>query len=140
MGKPIGSPKTGGRKKGTPNVRTLDLLTILEQYGVDPLGEILTACEGLPKRDKIKIYLEILPYLYPKRKVVEATPLTLENQIDRLSMPQMAKLYNDLSMRMGNGKELTELNLEQLEAYKESIDKLLLSRKALDALSDDEYC
>lgn len=140
MGKPIGSSKTGGRKKGTPNTRTFDLCATLAQRGIDPLDEILKASQSLSGRDKIKIYLEILPYLYPKRKPAEARPLTLENHIDNLSMPDLAKLHRNLEQRMGMNKPLPELTMEQLLAYKETIEKLISHRETLEILGDDEYC
>lgn len=140
MGKPIGSSKTGGRKKGTPNTRTFDLCATLVQRGIDPLDEILKASQGLSGRDKIKVYLEILPYLYPKRKPTETPPLTLENHIDNLSMPDLAKLHRNLEQRMGMNKPLPELTMEQLLAYKETIEKLISHRETLEILGDDEYC
>lgn len=136
MGKAPGSPKTGGRKKGTPNTRTFDLCATLAHRGLDPLDEILKASQSLSARDKIKIYLEILPYLYPKRKPTEATPLTLENHIDNLSMPELATLHRNLEKRMGMDKPTQELTIEQLYAYKESIDKLISHREILEELGD----
>src|SRR5450631_1732858 len=39
-GRPIGQPKTGGRKKGTPNRATLGLKETLDTIGCDPLLEL----------------------------------------------------------------------------------------------------
>jgi hypothetical protein len=39
MVKPKGSPKTGGRKKGTPNVMTRELKEICRQSGSADLGQ-----------------------------------------------------------------------------------------------------
>lgn len=41
MAKPKGSPKTGGREKGTPNKRTQELVDILEEKGFSPASEII---------------------------------------------------------------------------------------------------
>lgn len=46
MAKQIGSQKTGGRKKGTPNKRTLAFGEVLESQGVDLLSEVLSAAKG----------------------------------------------------------------------------------------------
>lgn len=109
----------------------------LPQRGIDPLGEILKASQSLSGRDKIKVYLEILPYIYSKRKQAEAAPLTLESHIDNLSMPQMANLHRDLERRMGHNRPV-ELTMEQLQAYKESIDKLISHREILEDLKDTD--
>lgn len=136
MGKTPGSPKTGGRKKGTPNARTFDLRATLDQWGIEPLDEILKASTALPERDKIKIYLEILPYLYPKRKPTEVPPMTLVDYVEKLSMPDMARLHKDLEHRMGMNRPLPELSMEQLQEYKRTIDKLISHREILEELGD----
>ncbi|MFV8258302.1 hypothetical protein ACNQKP_10870 [Bdellovibrio bacteriovorus] len=140
MGKAPGSPKTGGRKKGTPNVRTFDLCATLSDRAIDPLDEILKEAKRLSGRDRVKIYMELLPYIYPKRKPAEKLPFTLENYIENLSMPQLGELHQQLGDKMGLNKPTAELSLEQLEAFKETIEKLISHREALEVLGDDEYC
>lgn len=72
MAKAKGSPKTGGRQKGTPNKATQDLMAICEKHGCDPFeGMVIIAVnEKVPdkKFDKLK---EIAQYVYPKRKAIE---------------------------------------------------------------------
>lgn len=64
-GKP--RPKTSGRKKGTPNKKTQELLTVCEEMGFDPFRELLKkAQEGSEK-----CLIEACSYLYPKRKAIE---------------------------------------------------------------------
>lgn len=69
-GKKKGSPKTGGRKKGTPNKKTSELMQILGSFNpVETLKEIIART----KDDALqaKICLDLLKYLYPQRKAIE---------------------------------------------------------------------
>ena len=102
MSRPKGIPKTGGRQKGTPNKRTLELMDVLEAAGYkggddDPVvglwkvasGQItmpvvVTAItedgltmtvEDVPLEPalRVKCMAEFAQYLYPKRKAVEVS-------------------------------------------------------------------
>lgn len=63
--------KTGGRQKGTPNKRTADLLERLGDY--NPLDALLAISqdEDTPLEIQVKINLDLMNYVYPKRKSVE---------------------------------------------------------------------
>lgn len=63
--------KTGGRQKGTPNKRTADLLERLGNY--NPLDALLAISqdEDTPLEIQVKINLDLMNYVYPKRKSVE---------------------------------------------------------------------
>lgn len=63
--------KTGGRQKGTPNKRTTDLLERLGNY--NPLDALLAISqdENTPLEIQVKINLDLMNYVYPKRKSVE---------------------------------------------------------------------
>ena len=77
MGRPVGLSKTGGRKKGTPNAKTKELGARLESFGFDPLKELSELVQGvndLSAKDRAEICLDLLQYLYPKRKALEVTP------------------------------------------------------------------
>jgi hypothetical protein len=76
--------KTGGRKKGTPNKRTLVLEEILEENDASPvqgLLDCLTELEGITAYEtehkislvkaKADIYSDLMQYLYPKRKAID---------------------------------------------------------------------
>lgn len=87
MGKTPGS----GRKPGTPNKKTLILVDKLEQEGIDAIKIIQEALQGLDDvlcfdpdsliakyRTKAQIGLELLSYIYPKRKAIETIEVTSE--------------------------------------------------------------
>jgi hypothetical protein len=81
--------KSGGRKKGTPNKKTLALQEMLDEKGINPIDglietlEELNAIECYEPEDKISrakskanIYLELMQYLFPKRKAIEFAETT----------------------------------------------------------------
>lgn len=64
--------KTGGRAKGTPNKRTLDFESRIQELGLDPLENLCKLLPHLPDAQQAKIYITLLDYVYPRRKSVEA--------------------------------------------------------------------
>lgn len=91
MSRRPGTPKTGGRKKGTPNAITLDLIQTLRAKGFDPVAELIEV-----HREAMNLYHDkckkqkgfgagpcldtaaraagdLMQYVYPKRKAVELT-------------------------------------------------------------------
>lgn len=125
MGKPVGSPKTGGRKKGTPNAKFWGFLEVLQSRGIEPLGEILDELQRLSGPEKIKVYIDLLPYLYPKRRPTDQT-LSLNEIVNTMSRDELRELWADLSRRLGYDKEgVRELTRQELEEQKKIIEKLL---------------
>jgi hypothetical protein len=72
MAKPIGSPKTGGRSKGTPNKKSQFLSDVFERHGID-LGDELVRIykQSVFSEEKLQIIYKVLDYCYPKRKAIE---------------------------------------------------------------------
>ena len=65
--------KTGGRKAGTPNKRTLDVIERLDQLGCDPI-------EGMAKialdpqnavELRARMFSDLAQYVAPKRRAVD---------------------------------------------------------------------
>ncbi len=81
--------KTGGRKKGTLNKATQDLFEIMGNYS--PLLRLLEIAQDdeTPIDTQIKINLDLLPYIYPRRKNVEAS-IHSSNQDIEEGMKQIA--------------------------------------------------
>jgi len=65
--------RRGGRTAGTPNKRTAELIERLAELECDPV-EGLAAIANDPATDAVlraRVYADLLPYLYPKRKAME---------------------------------------------------------------------
>ena len=72
-GRPKGLPKTGGRRRGTPNRATLSLREKVAERGYDPIDELITMSRDhkTPLEMRVRIHFEICAYIYPKRKPVD---------------------------------------------------------------------
>lgn len=77
-GRPKGSPRVGGRQKGTPNKSSLTILEKLAAFdngaGFDPVTEALnlyTLIHADNPLVAVKIPLTLMEYIYPKRKAIE---------------------------------------------------------------------
>ena len=71
--------KTGGRKSGIPNKRTLEVALRLENIGCDPIEGMakLAMDTNCSPELRGKMYSELAQYLYPKRR---ATELNIDDQ------------------------------------------------------------
>lgn len=72
MPKLVGSPKTGGRTKGTPNRRTLHLSNHLQEIGFDPVEHIVDQLPQLNPLERVHACLKMMEFQFPKRKPVDA--------------------------------------------------------------------
>jgi hypothetical protein len=72
-GRPLGLPKTGGRKRGTPNKSTLAAAERLAALGCDPVDVLAQICmnKKSPLDARIRCAIELASYLYPKRRPIE---------------------------------------------------------------------
>jgi hypothetical protein len=77
--------KTGGRRKGTPNRKSLELQIKLSNLGFDPTEELVTELRKplIPtpdemgaldcfSKDRAKILMDLHDFIYAKRKSVES--------------------------------------------------------------------
>ncbi len=74
-------PENAGRKPGTLNKKTMLLFETLETLRVDPVREIIDLLPALEPKDKVNVYLDLLGYIYPKRKAIEFSEET-ENKFE----------------------------------------------------------
>jgi hypothetical protein len=72
-------PKLSGRQKGSPNRRTVLLCEALDQLGQDLPSKIFELLPKLSANKQVDVYLELMQYVFPKRKAVEVS--TPENSI-----------------------------------------------------------
>lgn len=69
--------RRGGRQKGTPNKKTLELVEALGSF--DPIEELKEICYATEKEDlKAHICLNLLKYIYPQRKAIEIDAAAVE--------------------------------------------------------------
>lgn len=86
-----GQPKTGGRKKGTPNKNTLDrdeLRRSLEEH----LPEFWMRMANLEDKDYCSIMTRLLPFVVPQLKSVDAN---VTNTEQTKSMEDILKSLSD---------------------------------------------
>lgn len=74
MSRPIGLPKTGGRQLGTPNKKTLVLQEVLEAAGLNPAEKLCELLPQLQPREQAYVLMNLLGYIYPRRRSVEIQP------------------------------------------------------------------
>ena len=81
--------KTGGRVAGTPNRRTEELVTRLEALGVDPVsGLAMIANDPTASLDlKARVQMELLGYMYPKRRAIDVSGPTQQAVSIRIGIP-----------------------------------------------------
>jgi len=69
--------KTGGRKRGTPNKKTVAVQEQMEQLGFDPIESMIEICnQAMSDKNYAlagQMAKELAQYVYPKRKAVEHT-------------------------------------------------------------------
>lgn len=92
MGKPLGSPKTGGRKKGTPNFRTRSFMGQLEDLGFDPLKNFLELIPKLELKYQVRANLELLSFCYPRRKPTDEVESQLDILAERIAAAKRAEI------------------------------------------------
>ena len=90
--------KTGGRVAGTPNKSTQDLRERLDQLGVDPLAGLAAIANDAtaPLELRARVQIELLGYIFPKRKALEVSSTTPP----------------PISIRLGIGKQVCEAAIE----------------------------
>ena len=71
MPRPEGYKKTGGREKGTPNRKSLEIQEVLFNLGVDVVGQLVELLPELDADKRASVLLDLMHYIYPKRKAVE---------------------------------------------------------------------
>jgi hypothetical protein len=80
-GRPRGLPKTGGRKKGTPNKATAAIAEKLDGLRCDPIAIIVQIAQNEDEESTIRLRaaIELCSYLYPKRAPSADLPQTDPN-------------------------------------------------------------
>jgi len=66
------------RLPGSPNRRTLLLKAELDAAGVDLTKDLLALLPDLPPLERAKVLLELMGFVYPKRKAIDPPLPTLD--------------------------------------------------------------
>ena len=84
-GRPSGYPKTGGRKRGTPN-KVNDIEAYLDSKGCHPKKLLADFLNGKPREGvQFKWVIEALEFIRPKMKPREV-PLNIEDSDDDMDL------------------------------------------------------
>ena len=89
--------KTGGRMRGTPNKRTLDIQVMLDRLGCNPLEGMakLAMNEATPIEIRARMYAELAQYIAPKRRSAEVQTTTDSRVVFNIGIPR-----RDISTRL----------------------------------------
>ena len=119
-GRHKGTPKTGGRRKGTPNKQTQDVIEKLEELDCDPIAGMarlaLQAEEDGDKNLAAQMYKELAPYIAPKRKAIEQT---IKNEREKLTKEEHEANYKAAMRQL----------VEEYEAMPEAEKQALMGRE-----------
>lgn len=86
MARPKGIPKTGGRKKGTPNRSTDELRNLLQSFINTNMETLQTDYDKLEPKDRLNFINSLLRHVLP-------APL---QELERLTDEQLDELINRL--------------------------------------------
>lgn len=110
MSRPKGTPKTGGRKKGTPNKASTDIRTWVAKILDANREEFVLRLARLEDRDYIKTITGLLAYVVPKM-----SPYSIEDEKKK----EQAMLQNLLSTSPEGVIEKIAARLLELQTDKE---------------------
>lgn len=115
--------KTGGRKKGTPNKKTQLLAEILEVNDFSIPEKIIELLPSLAPKKQADVLLDLMSYMYPKRKAVEQTSISANLHahsinIEKLNHQDLTELHRATTQKMfgydPDNAEERRLRMEQL--------------------------
>ena len=88
--------KTGGRKAGTPNKRTTDVMEKLDALNCDPISALARLSLKAEADGDIalaaRLYSELAPYIFPRRKAVEVAH---KDDWEHLTRAEMQSSYDE---------------------------------------------
>lgn len=81
-------PENAGRRKGTPNKKTQNLMEILNSNGFDPAQKLIDLYNrSLDENVQCAVLRELIKYVYPQRKAIEVS-----GQIDHKLLTRIEEL------------------------------------------------
>jgi hypothetical protein len=114
----IGHRKGGGRKKGTPNKRSLALRQALEAHGCDLAEQIAGLLQdgAVEQPIKVEVLTKLLPYVYPQLRAVDPEGVLTPEQTAGMLGAQATKFREALN-RYVTDETLIALVLDDLRAH-----------------------
>lgn len=94
-GRPKGIPKTGGRKKGTPNTVTTDLRTFYKELLDDNRGEIIKRLKRLEDKDFFQALDRMNRYVLPQLQSIDHSVM-LTDKLEALTEAQLNILIDHI--------------------------------------------
>lgn len=94
MPRPKGTPKTGGRKKGTPNRHPPELKATIYAFAANAWEQIPELLQHVTPAERLQFIARILPFAIAKKteiSIQEETRALLDN-IENLSTEQLQRL------------------------------------------------
>jgi hypothetical protein len=99
-----GTPKTGGRLKGTPNKTTTNFVEKLDDLNIDLIAEIFKLIhdespECASKSSKLTALINMLSFIFPTRKALALTPedealLNLLREMTKLGKNELERVID----------------------------------------------
>lgn len=65
--------KFGGRKKGTPNIMTSELRTILKNIILRRFEKVEELLDALEPKEQLEVIIKLMPYVFPKVSAISHT-------------------------------------------------------------------
>lgn len=89
MARPPGTPKTGGRKRGTPNKVTADVREWIASIIDNNRAQIKRDLKELEPKDRLLFLEKLMQYVIPKRQAAQLT-------LDKLTEADITEISNSL--------------------------------------------
>lgn len=100
MARPKGTPKTGGRQKGTPNKTTASIREWLIEVIGKNQRQIEKDLKELEPGARLQVIAKLLPFVVPKMESINATI-----DYNKLSDEQLDMVINEITKEIDNGEE-----------------------------------
>lgn len=98
MGRAKGTPKTGGRKLGTPNKVTSSVKEWLSRLIDKNRKQIERDLKQLEPKERLQVIEKLMQYVIPKQQAVSA-----DVSMEKLSNEQLDSLIEELTKGVDNG-------------------------------------
>ncbi len=82
-----------GRKKGTPNKKTKVLSHLLNEEELSIPGRLLEILPQLTVEKQADVLLGLMPYIYPKKKAIEISPLESDKYPEKITIEVVESPY-----------------------------------------------